>query len=111
MTRKMIGITALIGSVMCYIGNVFSVMTMNENVILFSLLSWICGLVAFFCLIGFVIRYVGKKFAEGWSEGLPQYNPGYCSNCGNKVLDNAKFCNYCGKKVGTESYTREIKSK
>lgn len=28
------------------------------------------------------------------------YAVAYCRNCGKEIDDNAKFCRYCGNKVG-----------
>lgn len=31
------------------------------------------------------------------------YAVAYCRNCGKEIDDNAKFCRYCGNKVGVIS--------
>lgn len=35
----------------------------------------------------------------------------YCSNCGKKLFENDKFCNYCGTKIETNSITKSEQGK
>ena len=55
-------------------------------------------IVAFVCLIGDVIRFIGKCFSQGFNGTQNQGNGRFCTNCSKPIDNNAKFCSHCGSK-------------
>ena len=60
------------------------------------LACYICLATAFVCLIGDVIRFVGKCFSQGFSAGTVQKESHFCPFCGKTIYDNDRFCSQCG---------------
>ncbi|NLI92111.1 MAG: zinc-ribbon domain-containing protein [Peptococcaceae bacterium] len=50
---------------------------------------------------GYVPTFVPPAKQAQPVEQAPQANGGFCSNCGMQLMESAKFCDKCGKPVGT----------
>ena len=52
------------------------------------------------CLIGDVIKFVGKHFSSGFNAGLPPQTGAivYCTKCGKPIAADVSFCPHCGDK-------------
>ncbi len=93
----------------------------NHGVIALILILWFGSLAtAIACLAGEVVRYFGRKNAEGYNEvynasnkyqqsdspwqnqpqqGLGQSGSNFCPYCGSPITNAAAFCRNCGKKL------------
>ena len=67
----------------------------------FMLVYGFGGMIAFVCLIGDVIRFIGKCFSQGFNGTQSRGNGRFCTNCGKAIDANAKFCSHYGSKQDT----------
>ena len=98
--KRKIGITALVIYAICIVLMIF--MTSNASgrpsagfpfLVALIAVSYITAIV---CLIGDVIRFIGKCFFQGFSAGNSQERKRVCPLCGNAISGNARFCSECG---------------
>lgn len=126
-TKKIIGFVALGVSAFVLILWILlvtmgsSFLFRNRGMIALIFILWVGSLVtAIVCLAGEVVRYFGRKNAEGYNDvynfsnqyrqpGYPQQDqsqqgPGqggsnFCPYCGSPITNAAAFCRNCGKKL------------
>ena len=113
--KKKIGIIGLVTAALAFIlwivmvttGAVFSRGGGFSPAVPLVLILIIGGSVtAFVCLIGDVIRFVGKKFGEGFGGGSSGYSSAprngsvkFCPHCGAALDRDAVFCSKCGNRL------------
>ena len=100
--RRMVGFTALAAAGISFIlwmwivvsGSGFSQTGMGLNGFAVGVLfSWMVSIItAVVCLIGDVIRFIGKTFGEGFGKAATVP----CLSCGKAMAVSAVFCPHCG---------------
>lgn len=76
---------------------IFSTRSFGFEAFTFFVLLYAAALItAIVCLIGDVIRFIGKCFSQGFSAGNPQECSQVCPLCGKAISGNARFCGECG---------------
>ncbi len=105
--KRKIGIIALVVYVICIVLMIF--MTSNASgrpnvafqfVTVLIAVSYITAIV---CLIGDVIRFIGKCFSQGFRAGNSQECSQVCPLCGKAISGNARFCGECGCELTKKS--------
>lgn len=110
--RRKIGFFALGLSVCAFILLVVAGMCCNTPLAVFmALLHFSSMITAIICLIGDVIRFIGKCFSQGFSAGNSQgFRAGnsqecsqVCPLCGKAISSKARFCSECGCELTKKS--------
>ena len=95
--KRKIGFIALTFGIIAFIFYMFSLTRMNFSSSISLLLIYAaCMITAIICLIGDVIRFIGKCFSQGFSAGNSQECSQVCPLCGKAISGNARFCGECG---------------
>ena len=97
--KRAIGFLAMLGAPVCFAGGVIVSRSGDvETAFLLVMLAMLCACIAFVCLIGDMIRFVGKMLAQGMMSNVPKEKIRFCDHCGGKLADGAAFCSHCGHK-------------
>ncbi len=71
--------------------------------ILNTILGYATGIKIGYLIFYFAVYYVAKKLCNLWDEHKEKSHPKaaqqstrFCKECGQKLLDNSKFCSKCG---------------
>lgn len=82
-------------------GNTFAGHGMSPLAVFVFVLWFVCIVVAIPCLLGDVVRFIGKSFAAGYNESIrpDPSKTAYCTNCGKPVDASVAFCPHCGTKL------------
>ncbi len=96
--RRKIGFTALAVTVVAFLLFVISTVQHGDfgTAVFFALLYFAGIITAIVCLIGDVIRFIGKCFSQGFSAGKSQECSRVCPLCGKPLSSNVRFCSDCG---------------
>ena len=85
--------------IMIFTGAMFDGFGFSSFALVIFLLWFVCIGVAAFCLLGDIIRFVGKNFSAGYHSATPtQSANGFCTACGKQIAGDMAFCPYCGQK-------------
>jgi len=68
----------------------------GERMILLSIIFLILGFI--FMIVGLFKSNILKEEPIIQKTAIPKYNIVVCSECGNEIPSDSKFCNKCGKK-------------
>ncbi len=95
--KRKIGFTALAVAALAFLLCVSSMQRFNFGATTFLGLLYAAALItAFVCLIGDVIRFIGKCFSQGFRAGNSQECSQVCPLCGKPLSSDARFCSECG---------------
>ena len=97
--KRKIGIFALTVAGMSFVSMILMQVydhCKNADMVPFVLVFLAGGITAAACLIGDVIRFIGKCFSQGFNTGNSQERKRVCPLCGKAISGNARFCSECG---------------
>lgn len=94
--KKFVGYLGLAISVVSFVAFAVMGMYFHKTSLFFMLLFLVGGVTAEVCLIGDVIRFIGKCFSQGFNTGNSQERKRVCPLCGKAISGNARFCSECG---------------
>lgn len=95
--KRKIGFTALAVAALAFLLAIFSMRSFGFEAFTFLVLLYAASMItAIVCLIGDVIRFIGKCFSQGFSAGNSQERKRACPLCGKAISGNARFCSECG---------------
>lgn len=98
--KRKVGITALIFAAIFFLLTAAAMPAKAMGVGIFCVIMYFaCALTAVICLFGDVVRFIGKMFSAGFSEGAAKSYNHYCPQCGKGLEQDAHFCPGCGTKL------------
>lgn len=98
--KRKVGFTALIFAGIFILLAFLAIYARAFNVFgIVAVMYWGCCITAIICLFGDFIRFIGKMFSKGYSEGTKKSYSHYCPHCGKGLEQDACFCPGCGTKL------------
>ena len=95
--KRAIGFIALGAGIFTFFLFIVACMRHNTSLMFPLMVVYFFSMVtAIVCLIGDVIRFIGKCFSQGFSAGNSQECSRICPLCGKAISGSARFCGECG---------------